>query len=67
MSSVIEEIVLKSSLLPEEKQQEILDFVSFVYEKVFKTEINETMLLSEKSLFVDWSTKEEEEAWQKFQ
>lgn len=67
MTSLIQEITFKSSALPEEKQREILDFVSFVYSKFSKQELNETALLSEKVLAIDWDREEEDKAWEKFQ
>ena len=67
MNSIIQEINFKSSSLPEEKQREILDFVSFVYSKFSKQELNETALLSESVLATDWDREEEDKAWEKFQ
>ena len=67
MNSIIQEINFKSSSLPEEKQREILDFVSFVYSKFSKQELNETALLSENVLAIDWDREEEDKAWEKFQ
>jgi Protein of unknown function (DUF2281). len=67
MTSLIQEIAFKSAALPEDKQQEILDFVSFIYAKFSKLEVNETTLLSEKALATDWDREEEDAAWAKFQ
>jgi hypothetical protein len=67
MNAILNEILLKSAVLPELKQQEILDFVSFLYEKNNKLEQNEIMLLSEQALAVDWNNSDEDKAWQKFQ
>ena len=58
--------------IPEPLLNEIVDFIQFLkqkhlsQQKLDMVEINrlETALLSESSLAKDWSTKEENEAWQ---
>ena len=67
MTSLTQEIALRSAALPEDMQREILDFVSFMAEKLAKSERNETALLSEAALAADWNKTEEDEAWEKFQ
>jgi hypothetical protein len=67
MTSLTQEITLKTAALPEMMQYEVLDFISFLYEKLAKSQYNETALLSEQSLAKDWNNKEEDEAWEKFQ
>lgn len=62
---------LDLSSLPKQAQNELLDFYLFLkqrYQKGKKTKIiDETALLSEKSLSEDWDNDEEDDAWQKFQ
>jgi hypothetical protein len=66
MHCIIEEITEKTAVLPENLQQEVLDFVEFISRKQL-TLLNETALLSEQALAADWNQPEEEEAWAKFQ
>jgi hypothetical protein len=67
MLSLIQEIAFKSAVLPEEKQREILDFVSFISAQFSGLESRETELLSENALATDWNREEEDKAWEKFQ
>ena len=66
MHCLIEEITKKTAVLPENLQQEVLDFVEFISRKQLEL-LNETALLSEQALAEDWNHPEEEEAWAKFQ
>ncbi|MDD5322733.1 MAG: DUF2281 domain-containing protein [Methylococcales bacterium] len=65
MRYLVEEIAAKTAVLPENLQQEVLDFVEFVSCK--QRQQAETALLSEQALAEDWIRPEEEEAWAKFQ
>ncbi|SJM90873.1 conserved hypothetical protein [Crenothrix polyspora] len=66
MHCLVEEIAEKTAVLPENLQQEVLDFVEFISHKQM-TLLNETALLSEQTLAEDWNRPEEEEAWMSFQ
>ena len=66
MHCLIEEITEKTAVLPENLQQEVLDFVEFISRKQLAL-LNETTLLSEQALAEDWIRPEEEDAWAKFQ
>jgi hypothetical protein len=68
MQRLVEEITEKTAVLPENLQQEVLDFVEFISRKqlVLLNE-TETALLSEQALAEIWNRPEEEEAWVKFQ
>jgi hypothetical protein len=66
MHCLVEEIAEKTAVLPENLQQEVLDFVEFISRKQVAL-LNETALLSEHALAEDWNRPEEEEAWAKFQ
>ncbi len=67
MTSLTQEITLKTTALPESMQYEVLNFISFLYAKWAKSQLDETALLSEKTLATDWNREEEDEAWIKFQ
>ncbi len=58
-------------VLPEKAQQEVYDFYLFIKQRVSKekqfSRVDESALLSEKSLAEDWAKKEEDEAWKEFQ
>jgi hypothetical protein len=49
--------------LPSEKQDVVLDFVSYLAERQPGSEALETMLASEAVLGRDWNRREEDEAW----
>jgi hypothetical protein len=66
MHRLVDEITEKTAALPENLQQEVLDFVEFISRKQLAL-LNETALLSEQALAEDWNRPEEEEAWAKFQ
>ncbi|MBS3953095.1 MAG: DUF2281 domain-containing protein [Methylomicrobium sp.] len=66
MQGLIEEITEKAAILPENLQQEVLDFVEFIGRKQLDS-FNETARLSEQALAKDWNRPEEEEAWNQFQ
>ena len=66
MQGLIEEITEKAAILPENLQQEVLDFVEFIGRKQLALS-NETARLSEQALAKDWNRPEEEEAWNQFQ
>ena len=66
MHCLIEEITEKTAVLPENLQQEVLDFVEFISRKQ-QILLNETALLSEQALARDWNRPEEDEAWEAFQ
>lgn len=54
--------------LPEEARREVLDFFLFVKAKyAMQEKVPETTLLSEHALAEDWLSKDEDEAWAKFQ
>ena len=70
MNLSAQEITTQFLMLPEREQQKVTDFVlaqqkNYVRKKL--TPINETALLSEAALAVDWNRPEEDEAWAKFQ
>jgi antitoxin component of MazEF toxin-antitoxin module len=46
MTSLTQEITLKSSVLPEIMQYEVLDFISFLYEKLAKSQPNTLLELT---------------------
>ena len=48
--------------LPADSLNEVLDFVAWIKQRK-KSQIPETMLMSEASLAKDWNTPEEDEAW----
>jgi len=48
--------------LPDEKLQEVIDFVQFLKSKLRDEEMGIT-LVSESSLAADWNKPEEDEAW----
>jgi hypothetical protein len=66
MHCLIEEITEKTAVLPENLQQEVLDFVEFISRKQ-QILLNETALLSEQALARDWNRPEEDEAFAGFQ
>jgi hypothetical protein len=66
MHCLIEEITEKTAVLPENLQQEVLDFVEFISRKQ-QILLNETALLSEQALARDWNSPEDEEAFANFQ
>ena len=47
--------------LPAACINEVIDFVAWIKQR--KSQIPETMLMSEASLSKDWNTPEEDEAW----
>ena len=67
MESLIKEITRHTRSLPDDVQQEILDFVVFKEQKLAeKKAALEVSLLSESSL-QEWNNEEEEQAWKSFQ
>jgi hypothetical protein len=58
----INQLISEIETLPIEYFQEIMDFVGYLKLKRLKS-IPETMIISEKSLALDWDTPEEDEAW----
>ena len=68
MLRLLKEIEEHSRNLPDDIQQEVLDFIKFKEQKLQKNkEIEiEVSLLSQKSLF-QWENKEEDEAWKSYQ
>ena len=51
-------------------QQEVFDFIEFMYAKVARQALatkHETALLSEQALAADWNRPEEDNAWSSFQ
>lgn len=68
MQRLIKEIELHSRKLPDEIQQEVLDFIKLKERKLAKAqkEKTETSMLSEQAMS-DWENEEEDEAWSSFQ
>lgn len=68
MQRLIKEIELHSRQLPDEIQQEVLDFIKLKEKKIAKDEQEklEISILSE-SAMSDWDNDEEDEAWKGFQ
>ena len=68
MKKLLEEIELHSRVLPDEVQQEVLDFIKFKESKLLEQKNSklETAILSEAAL-CDWNNKEEDDAWVSFQ
>ena len=67
MEKLLSEITAHSQKLPEEVQQEILDFIKFKELKLAEQrEKFDAAILSESSLS-DWDSPEEDEAWKNFQ
>jgi len=70
MNLSAQEITTQFLMLPEHDQQKVADFVLAQQKNYVRKRlkpINETALLSESSLAVDWNRPEEDEAWAKFQ
>jgi len=68
MKELIKEIERHSRALPDDIQQEVLDFIKFKESKL-EAEIrrkNEVSMLSESALS-EWNNDEEEAAWKSFQ
>ena len=56
------QLVSEIETLPPDYIEEVINFVGYLkYKK--KTNISETMLLSEESLAKDWDTPEEDDLW----
>ena len=68
MLRLLKEIEEHSRNLPDDIQQEVLDFIKFKEQKLQKNkEVEiEISLLSQKSLS-QWESKEEDEAWKSYQ
>ena len=64
MNSLVKEMALRASTLPEQAQQEALDFVEFLQNKFSKKSLNP---IHETALATDWHRTEESEAWEKQQ
>jgi hypothetical protein len=70
MNLSAQEITTQFLMLPEREQQKVVDFVLAQQKNYVRKRlkpINETALLSEAALAVDWNRPEEDEAWAKFQ
>jgi hypothetical protein len=70
MNLSAQEITTQFLMLPEREQQKVADFVLAQQKNYIRKRlkpINETALLSEAALAVDWNRPEEDEAWAKFQ
>jgi hypothetical protein len=59
-----ESLLTEIEQIPESLIPEVLNFVQYLKYKHFTQEKLETTLLSESALAKDWSTPEEDEAWQ---
>lgn len=68
MNKLIREIERHSRDLPDNAQQEVLDFIKYKESKLKDEEKNklETSILSETAL-LEWNNEEEERAWKSFQ
>lgn len=68
MLKLLKEIEQHSRNLPDDIQQEVLDFIKFKEQKLQKNkEVKiEISLLSQKSL-CQWESKEEDDAWKSYQ
>ena len=68
MLRLLKEIEEHSRNLPDNIQQEVLDFIKFKEQKLQKNKEREieVSLLSQKSLS-EWESKEEDEAWKSYQ
>jgi len=68
MKELLKEIELHSRYLPDNVQQEVLDFIKFKELKLQEEQSTklETAILSETAL-CDWNNKEEDDAWSNFQ
>ncbi|MFB6271482.1 MAG: DUF2281 domain-containing protein [Salinibacter sp.] len=62
MNTETERIVEQIERLPEELQQEVLDFIQFLQHRAVQR--SESVLLSEEALAKDWLTPEEDAGWQ---
>ena len=58
----MKQLVNEIATLPPGYIQEVINFVGYLKHKNTLT-ASETMLLSEKTLALDWDTPEEDEAW----
>ena len=65
--TLLEQIEKQLSVLPLEKQSEVLDFIAFLQQRANALQpaliVSETALLSEAALAEDWMRPEEDEAW----
>jgi len=59
-----ESLLTEIEAIPESLIPEVLNYVQYIKYKHFTHEKLETAILSESSLAKDWSTPEEDEAWQ---
>lgn len=59
-----EQLLREIETAPDSTLKEVLDFLLFIKSKELQQEQLEISLLSEPSLAEDWSTPEEDEAWQ---
>ena len=55
-------LILEIDTLPADSLNEVIDFVAWIKQRK-KSQIPETMMMSEASLAKDWNTPEEDEAW----
>ena len=60
--AAMKQLVREIETLPQDYIQEVFNFVSYLKHRRLIT-ASETMLMSEKSLAVDWDTPEEDDAW----
>jgi hypothetical protein len=63
-SSIKEQLLQEIEKTPDSTLKEVLDFLLFIKSRELHQEQLEISLLSEPSLAEDWSTPEEDEAWQ---
>ncbi|WP_250657748.1 hypothetical protein [Alkalimarinus coralli] len=68
MQRLLKEIELHSRKLPDEIQQEVLDFIKLKERTLAKAQKEkiEVSMLSEQAMS-DWANEEEDEAWSSFQ
>lgn len=62
--NIKEELLKEIEKTPDGTLKEVLDFLLFIRFRELQQEQLEISLLSEPSLSEDWSTPEEDEAWQ---
>ncbi len=62
-AATLEQIEQRLRVLPAEKLEVVLDFVSYLSDRPLMSEAFQTMLASEAVLRREWDTPEEDEAW----
>ena len=60
--AAMSELAQELENLPPDYIQEVKNFINYLKHKKTMS-LSETLLLSEKSLAIDWNTPEEDEAW----